>query len=286
MTDDITINGIRGFGHHGVLAHEREFGQEFAVDVMIATDFGAAAATDDLRHTVDYGSVAAMVHARLTGDPFALIESLADRIAGDLVALPGVQHATVSVHKPHAPMPVGVADVVVTRRRVAPARIVLGLGSNQGDKLAELQAAVDRLGVAGVQLAAASPVMRTAPVGGPAGQENFLNVVVVGHTELTPFELLQVCHDVEAAAHRDRSVRWGPRPIDVDILDYAGRRMDEPDLVLPHPRAATRAFVVLPWALVAPEDRIGGALGPRVVELAARFPSEGVAVADGLRIEL
>jgi dihydroneopterin aldolase/2-amino-4-hydroxy-6-hydroxymethyldihydropteridine diphosphokinase len=286
MSDRIEVRGIRGFGHHGVLPHEQQFGQEFTVDVAIDADFDAAAATDDLAHTVDYGQVVTLVHARITGEPFELIETLADRIAADVAALPGVQSVTVSVHKPHAPMPVGVSDVIVTRHRRAPSRVVLGLGSNLGDRLAELQTAVDALVSAGVRVDAVSPVMRTAPVGGPAGQDDFFNVVAVGATELNPFELLRVCQRIEEAAERDRSVRWGPRPIDVDILDFGGRQLDEPDLVLPHPRAAGRAFVLLPWSLVGPEDRLGGVQGQRIADLAQAVDSAGVEVVDGIEIAI
>lgn len=286
MSDRIEVRGIRGFGHHGVLGHEQQFGQEFSVDVAIDADFDAAAATDDLAHTVDYGQVATVVHARITGEPFELIETLADRIAADVAILPGVQAVAVSVHKPHAPMPVGVSDVIVTRYRRAQSRVVLGLGSNLGDRLSELQTAVDALVVSGVRIDAVSPVMRTTPVGGPPGQDEFYNAVAVGTTDLKPFELLRVCQQIENDAQRDRSVRWGPRPIDVDILDFAGRRIDEPDLVLPHPRASLRAFVAVPWSLVGPDDRLGGLSGPRIADVAASLDHSGVEVVPGLEIVL
>lgn len=278
MTDTIAITGIRGFGRHGVLAHEGEFGQEFSVDVVIDTDMTAAAARDDLTETVDYGAVAQLAHDRLVGPPYALIETLADAIAADIAALPGALRVTVTVHKPHAPMPVGVADVTVTRRRRAPARVVLGLGSNQGDRLAHLQRAVAELTAHGVRVRQVSPVVATAPVGGPADQPEFLNAVVAGITDLTPHEVLRVCRAIEDAAARDRSVRWGPRPIDVDILDFAGRRMAEPDLVLPHPRAVDRAFVMVPWALMSPDDRVGVG-GPTAAHVVAGLDPAGVALA-------
>jgi dihydroneopterin aldolase/2-amino-4-hydroxy-6-hydroxymethyldihydropteridine diphosphokinase len=283
VSDIIAVSGIRGFGRHGVLPHEGEFGQEFSVDVVIDTDLTAAAAADDLTLTVDYGAVAQLAHGRLVGPPFALIETLADAIAADIAALPGAAQVTVTVHKPHAPMPVGVADVTVTRRRRAPSRVVLGLGSNQGDRLSQLQRAVDELTAQGVRVRQVSPVVATAPVGGPTGQPDFLNAVAVAATDLTPHEVLRVCRRIEDDAERDRSVRWGPRPIDVDILDFGGRRMDEPDLVLPHPRAVDRAFVMVPWSLVAPDDRLGPG-GSSVAEIAAGLDAAGVAPAPGAEL--
>lgn len=284
MADRIRIVGIRGFAHHGVLDHERAIGQEFTVDVELDADFTAAATTDDLALTVDYGQVAQIAHDRLLADPpFRLIESLADAIAADVVSLPGVQAVAVTVHKPHAPMPVGVADVSVTRRRRAPARVVLGLGSNLGDRLAHLRRAVTALAADGVEILATSPVVRSDPAGGPADQGEFLNAVVVGRTDLTPHEVLRRCRQIEDAAGRDRSVRWGPRPIDVDILDFAGQRLAEPDLLLPHPRLASRVFVLQPWAAIAPEDRPGGT-GPTVTELLAALDTTGVAPVPGLSL--
>lgn len=255
--DTIEVRGIVGFGRHGVLAHEGEFGQSFTVDVCIRADLARAGASDDLEHTIDYGRVAAIAHDRIVGEPFALIERLADVIAADVAELPGVVSATATVHKPHAPMPVATADVTVSRTRRAPQRVVLGLGANLGDRQASLQRALDRLDAAGVRVDAVSPVFETDPVGGPE-QDDYLNAVAVVRTTLGPHALLALLHRIEAAGDRVREVRWGPRTIDLDILDFAGRTVDEPDLVLPHPRAEQRAFVLVPWASVAPQHELSG----------------------------
>lgn len=128
-------------------------------------------------------------------------------------------------------------------------RAVLGLGSNLGDRRAYLAEAVRSL--AGVT--AVSPVYETDPVGGPGGQGAFLNVVVVIDTDLSPRDLLGVCHRLEAAADRVRVERWGPRTLDVDILWMDGVVMAEPDLEIPHPRMRQRRFVMAPLADVAPD---------------------------------
>ena len=263
MSDFIRVAGIRGFGFHGVLPHETELGQEFLVDVTLAADLSAAAHSDDLHDTVNYGEVAARVHALITGERFALIETLADRIAGAMLDFPGVREVQVDVHKPHAPMPVGVGDVVVSRFRRAPARVVLGLGANLGDWAEALQGAVTALAQdAAIDVAAVSPVFATAPVGGPE-QPDYFNAVVIVSTTLSPHEMLRECHRIEAAAGRERVIRWGPRTLDVDLLEFDGRRIDDPELTLPHPRASQRAFVLAPWAAVAPDDHPGG--GPMSV---------------------
>jgi 2-amino-4-hydroxy-6-hydroxymethyldihydropteridine diphosphokinase len=122
----------------------------------------------------------------------------------------------------------------------------LGLGSNQGDRLRLLQAAADRLDAStGVRVVRSSRVYETRPVGGPA-QPDFLNAVIEVATELEPVELLHACQRVEAALGRTREVRWGPRTIDIDVLGFDERRIDEPELVVPHPRMHQRAFVLAP----------------------------------------
>lgn len=129
------------------------------------------------------------------------------------------------------------------------ARAFLGLGSNLGAREHFLREAVDSLpGVVQV-----SPLYETDPVGGPGGQAAYLNIVVEIDTDLTPRELLGVCHRLESAAQRIRTERWGPRTLDVDILLYDDLRFDEPDLTIPHPRMWQRRFVVAPLLDIAPE---------------------------------
>ena len=117
MGDRITLTGIEVFGHHGVLAHERELGQRFVVDVVLELDLSAAAASDDLADTVHYGELAGDVAAIVAGEPVELIESLAGRVADRCLADPRVIATEVTVHKPAAPLPVVAAEVAVTLRR-------------------------------------------------------------------------------------------------------------------------------------------------------------------------
>ncbi|MDX2377834.1 dihydroneopterin aldolase [Microbacterium sp. LRZ72] len=116
-TDLITLTGVRAFGRHGVLAHEREDGQDFVIDLIVETDMGPAAASDDVSATVHYGELAEQVVALVGGEPVDLIETLAARIAEGALAHPRASAVTVTVHKPQAPIPVPFADVAVTIRR-------------------------------------------------------------------------------------------------------------------------------------------------------------------------
>ncbi|HMF03512.1 MAG TPA: 2-amino-4-hydroxy-6-hydroxymethyldihydropteridine diphosphokinase [Acidimicrobiia bacterium] len=128
----------------------------------------------------------------------------------------------------------------------------LGLGSNVGDRALALQHAVDGLAAAGgVAVVAVSSVYETAPVGGPE-QPDYLNAVVAIETDRTPRELLEIAKRLEDQAGRVPGERWGPRPLDVDVLLVGDDEIDEEDLVVPHPRLYERAFVMVPLAELDP----------------------------------
>lgn len=140
-------------------------------------------------------------------------------------------------------------------RRPGSRRAYLGIGSNLGERLAYLQLAVDELAATeGVTVVGVSPVYETAPVGGPE-QPDYLNAVVAVDTALTAHELLDVAQGIETEAERVRTVRWGPRTLDVDVLLVGDEQIDDPDLVVPHPRLTERAFVVVPLADLDPAWR-------------------------------
>ncbi len=128
-------------------------------------------------------------------------------------------------------------------------RAFLGLGSNLGDRWATLREAVAVL----PDVVAVSPVYETEPVGGPRGQPPYLNLVVELDTDRSPRELLETARALEEAAGRERDERWGPRTLDVDVLLVGELAVDEPDLVVPHPRLAERRFVLAPLADLAPD---------------------------------
>lgn len=115
--DEITLTGLRVFGRHGVLANERRDGQYFVIDVTLYVSTAAAAESDDVRDTVHYGEAAERIAAIVGGEPVNLIETLAQRIADDLLAYGGVRMVAVTVHKPDAPIEREFADVSVTIRR-------------------------------------------------------------------------------------------------------------------------------------------------------------------------
>jgi 2-amino-4-hydroxy-6-hydroxymethyldihydropteridine diphosphokinase len=146
----------------------------------------------------------------------------------------------------------------------------LGLGSNLGDRLGHLQAAVGALRTATrIEVVAVSRVYETAPVGGPA-QGPYLNAVVAIETDLDPHAILALAQGLEESAARVRVERNGPRTLDVDVLLVGDQTVDDPDLVVPHPRLSERGFVLAPLADVAPRlvDRPeGGWAGVELTDL-------------------
>lgn len=137
------------------------------------------------------------------------------------------------------------------------AEAALGLGANLGDPIATMERALARLEDGGFALRARSAAYRTAPWG-LADQPDFVNLCVLGTTRLGPRDLLDVIRKIEAGLGRERRERWGPRLIDIDILFLGGAVVDEPDLIIPHPRLTERAFVLIPLAEIAPDRLVRG----------------------------
>jgi 2-amino-4-hydroxy-6-hydroxymethyldihydropteridine diphosphokinase len=153
-------------------------------------------------------------------------------------------------------------------------RVVQALGSNLGDRLGNLQGGVDALlSTPGLDFVAVSHVFETDPVGGPA-QPDYLNAVLITQTDLTARAVLELGLAVEKDFHRTRGVASGPRTLDIDVIVYDDEISDDPELVLPHPRAHERAFVLAPWLDIDPDARIPGR--GRVADLLAQVTTAGV----------
>jgi dihydroneopterin aldolase/2-amino-4-hydroxy-6-hydroxymethyldihydropteridine diphosphokinase len=286
VSDQIVLTGVSARGFHGVLDAEKRNGQTFVVDVHLSLDLNRAGRTDELSATVNYAEVASAVVNRVTGPPFDLIERLAEVIADDVLAFPLVEAVEVVVHKPEAPVGQPFTDVAVRIRRRNGPRTVIALGSNLGDRGRTLSLAVDALrSLPGFTVTSVSPIVETDPMGGPE-QPPYLNAVVVGRTTLDPEALLAELHRIEAAHGRTREVRWGARTLDLDLIQFgepgSGHEVVSADdaLTLPHPRAAERAFVLVPWAEADPGGRLRVGAGDHDVrpigELLARLDRSGI----------
>lgn len=276
MTDRIELRGVRAFGRHGVYGHERADGQEFVVDVVLHLDLAPAGRSDDVADTVHYGELAEAVAALIGGDPVDLIETLAQRIADAALSYALVERVEVTVHKPSAPITVPFGDVSVVVQRSAQHRAVVALGSNLGDREAVLASAVAALArLDGVAVRAVSPVIESAALtqeGVDPARPAYLNQVVVVTTSRTPRGLLSELQQIELDHGRIREQRWGDRTLDLDIVAFDAIEQQDPSLTLPHPGAAERAFVLVPWAIADPEAVLPG--HGRVADLAEPLRGE------------
>jgi 2-amino-4-hydroxy-6-hydroxymethyldihydropteridine diphosphokinase len=151
---------------------------------------------------------------------------------------------------------------------------LIALGSNLGDRLANLRAAIDGLAATdGVEIVAVSRLYETAPVGGPDDQGAFLNAALLAETTLDAADLLARLHRIEADRERQRVVHWGPRTLDLDLLVHGDLVSDDPALAVPHPRQHLRRFVLVPVCDVAP-DLVHPRLGLTMRELLSALPVE------------
>ncbi|MFB2586232.1 2-amino-4-hydroxy-6-hydroxymethyldihydropteridine diphosphokinase [Herbiconiux liukaitaii] len=283
--DLLTLTGLEVFAHHGVFDFERENGQRFVIDVELALDTTPAAGGDDLAKTVHYGDLALEISEAVAADPVDLIETLAERIAGVVLAHEPVERVKVVVHKPDAPITVPFGDVSITIERERARRstpvpavpalpAVLAFGSNLGERESTILAAVDELRAEpGIEVLALSRLYETSAVK-PAGIDleapAYLNAVARIRTTLRPEALLDVVNRIENEHGRVREEHWGDRTLDVDIITMGSIMQQTERLTLPHPRAAERDFVLVPWLEIAPDAVIPGA--GRIDELAGRIP--------------
>lgn len=316
--DQIQVEGIRVTGYHGVLATERETGQLFIADVVAHVSTRAAASRDTLADTVNYSDIADRVADILGGEAADLIETVAAAVARAILEMEGVQCVDVAIHKPQAPLHVEFKDVVLRIRRdlrtgdlyadrrigssgnlthdpvgvpvldieadpaderpAGPTEAYLGIGGNLGEIEPTLRAAVaDLQRIDGIDVVACSPLVRTDPVGGP-DQPDFLNSVIKISTTLAPRELLAACQGIEMVHGRERLVANGPRTLDIDVLAFGDAFFDDDDVIVPHPRAHERGFVLIPWAYLAPDAILAGPHGGRIGDLANVMGHQGVDV--------
>lgn len=246
-SDRIVLKDIHVYAYVGVLPHERVEGQNFYLDLALYQGYSRAGLTDDLGHTVSYAEVALLAKKLAAQSSRQLLEALAEDLAREiLAAYPRLICVEVTVHKPEAPIEAEFSDVTYTIRRYRLYPVRLALGSNLGDRQAYLQAAVNSLKAhPEIHHFRLSRLFETK-AWGLEDQGDFLNAVAAFETSLNPWQLLDLCQELEAAAHRERKVHWGPRTLDLDIISYGDFRSSDPDLLLPHPYREERDFVKLP----------------------------------------
>ncbi|MCM1263740.1 MAG: 2-amino-4-hydroxy-6-hydroxymethyldihydropteridine diphosphokinase [Butyrivibrio sp.] len=250
--DEIIIEDLRVYAHHGVYKEENEKGQNFYINAVLYTDTAAAGKGDNLALTTDYGKVCHFIHKLISESVYSLIETVAEKTAeAVLLEFPLLQGITLEIRKPEAPIGLEFQSVSVKITRVWHMACV-ALGSNIGDKEKYIDEAVGALANdVKCRLVKKSDYVKSTPYGG-VEQDDFLNGAVMIKTLYTPHELLKRLNEIEQAAGRRRDIHWGPRTLDLDIIFYDDLVMDTDDLTIPHKDMQNRDFVLGPLVQIAP----------------------------------
>lgn len=250
--DKITIKNINIFAYHGVFDEEKENGQLFRVSAELFLSVRKAAQKDDLRLAVNYADVASLIEKVVTREKCDLIETVAENVAAEiLIKYKTVHGVKVKVSKPNAPIDMDFEDVSVEVNR-SRHTVLLGLGSNLGDREKYLRNAIDQLGKDDyINILKVSSIIETEPYG-PVEQPDYLNAAVLVETLYTPEELLEVTADIEQDAKRERIIHWGPRTLDIDLLLYDEEIISTEHLTIPHKEMHLREFVLKPADEIAP----------------------------------
>lgn len=252
MDDCIKIKRLEVFARHGAIPEENVLGQKFLISAGLYCDLREAGLTDNLEQSVSYAEVSEFIKKKTECNTFRLIERLAEYLAQEiLLRFPRIQRVEIEVEKPWAPVQIPLETVSVSLERQWHTAY-LSLGSNIGDRKRQLDKALEGLAGDGqTRVEAVSAYIETKPVGGVA-QEDFLNAAACIRTLRTPRELLELLHRIEKEQKRERTVRWGPRTIDIDILLYDSWVMHTEELQIPHVEMENRMFVLEPMCEIAP----------------------------------
>lgn len=253
--DKITIDKLEIFANHGVYPEENVLGQKFIISVVLYTSTRKAGVTDELSFSVNYGEVSHFIRKYITEHTWKLLECAAEHLAqAILLEYPLVKKLDLEIQKPWAPiaLPLNTVSVKITRGWHT---AYIALGSNIGDKKAYLDMAVKHLNERkDCQVKKVSDYLVTEPYG-VTDQDDFLNGALELQTMLDPEELLQALHQIEQDANRVRTMHWGPRTLDLDILMYDDLVLDTPELHIPHIEMHLRDFVLIPMDQIAPWKR-------------------------------
>ncbi len=249
--DKISIEDLEVYAYHGVYEEEKERGQKFLVSADMYLSTRQAGLNDDLESSVNYGDVCQLICDVMTLDKYDLIETAAEHVAREILLEFGlIEKLSLQIKKPDAPigLPFGMVSVTIDRGRH---RAYIALGSNIGDTRGYLNMAIKRLDENRFcRVVRVSDFIVTKPYGG-VEQDDFLNGALLLETLLEPNELLELVHEIENEAGRERKIHWGPRTLDLDILFYDDLVMDTMELTIPHPEIEKRDFVLGPMAQIA-----------------------------------
>ena len=250
--DKIIIENLELIAEHGVFKEEKFLGQKFIISVEMTTDTREAGKTGNLNASTHYGFVADDIEKIFTSQSFDLIETCAEKIAEMILTkYPLISEVKVTVKKPWAPIRkhFDFIAVEITRKWHT---VYLSLGTNMGDKKKNLLEAIEKIGkLENTKVTSQSTILETEPFG-YTEQDMFLNACIEIKTLFTPQELLEKLLNIELEMGRVRTIKWGPRIIDIDILFFDDEIIQDKNLAVPHPWISERMFVLEPLCEIAP----------------------------------
>lgn len=252
--DKIFIKDLQVYGYHGVNKEEKKMGQRFLISLELYMDLRVSGKSDNLKETVNYAELCEKVENKFIEEKFDLIEAAAESIAEFiLINFNLILGVKVNIKKPWAPIgkPLDFAGVEITRFwHVA----YVGIGSNMGNREKNILSAIEKIGSTMGKInvvANVSNIYETKPVG-YSDQGYFLNCTVEIKTLLKPEELLVKLLNIEEELKRKRTIKCGPRTIDLDVLLFDDEILSTITLTVPHPRMHERLFVMQPLCDLAP----------------------------------
>lgn len=253
--DEIHIDNLEVYAYHGVFPEENEKGQPFFVNLVLYTDTREAGKKDELTLSTHYGEVSHFVTRWLQEHTYKLIETAAETTAEEiLLHFPLVRALDIEIRKPEAPIGLPFESVSVKLHREWH-KAYIAVGSNMGDKTDYIEKGIGELKKErGIRVQKVSGLIATKPYGG-VEQDDFLNGMIEADTLLTPRELLDCLHGIEAKAGRERRIHWGPRTLDLDIIFYDKWIYEDEALIIPHVDMENREFVLRPMAELNPNFR-------------------------------
>ncbi|MBQ7972044.1 MAG: 2-amino-4-hydroxy-6-hydroxymethyldihydropteridine diphosphokinase [Lachnospiraceae bacterium] len=253
--DQIIIKGLEIYAWHGVFKEEQEKGQKFVVNATLHMDTTKSSRTDELSDSVDYGKVCLLINDFMTKNRMNLLESVANCLARKLLmTYPLLEAVTLEIEKPSAPIPMPFETVSVKIHRSWHTAYI-AFGSNLGDRLANISGAIESLTADRCcEVKKVSKIVESKPYGG-VDQDSFYNGALELRTLYDAKELLEFLKAEERHAGREKTVHWGPRTLDLDILYYDDDIVQTEYLSIPHVDIQNRDFVLIPLNEIAPYKR-------------------------------
>lgn len=253
--DFIKVTNMKLFAYHGVLEEEKKKGQEFYLNAKVYVDMRLAGLTDKLEDTINYDQVCIFLAEVFVEKQFDTIEAAAEYTVQEImVNFPTIEAMELEVRKPHAPLTYVPEDISVTIYREWHT-VYLSFGSNMGNPTGHINEAITMLkDPYAVRNVKRSDLFVTKPYG-PVEQNDFVNGCLEMETYMDPEELVTYIHEIEDYFERDRSIHWGPRPIDLDIVFFDDYIYNSKTLTIPHADMENRMFVLEPLSQLCPGRR-------------------------------